>query len=107
MIFLSAVRTLLSVAGPAAALCAAYHWFRASTIDIDPGWRTAYPKSEADARKSIEPVEPELSQRIWTASIIRAAAQSAALNRTAARWTAAATVLSAASSILHSLPRRF
>jgi hypothetical protein len=74
-------------------LKAAYHWYAASEVTIDPGWTPADP----------EPTDEELKQLAWNVAIIRAATESANLNKVAARWTAAAVILGAVSSVAGSL----
>jgi hypothetical protein len=74
-------------------LKAAFHWYKASEVAIDPGWTQENP----------EPVDEELKQMCWNVAIIDAAQKSAALNKVAALWTAAAVVLGAVSSLIGSL----
>jgi hypothetical protein len=62
-------------------------------VPIDPGWTQENP----------EPADEELKQMSWNVAIINAAQKSAALNKIAARWTAAAVVLGAVSSLIGSL----
>jgi hypothetical protein len=75
------------VAGLAAGLWAAYCWWKASKVEIDPGGVT-------------ETCDPELMQMYWTTGIMKAVGDSARLNKTAALWTAVAVLLTAASSVL-------
>jgi len=84
-------------------LFAAYYWFKASKIEIDPGWRGGSTQSAADAQGPIEPGEPQLSEMSWLSATITAAEKSAGFNRVAARLTALAVVLSAPSSVLGAL----
>jgi hypothetical protein len=74
-------------------LIAAYHWYKASEVPIDPGWTLEDP----------EPVDEELKQMGWTAAIINAAQKSAILNKIAALWTAVAVVLGSVSSLAGSV----
>jgi hypothetical protein len=74
-------------------LTAAFHWYKASEVPIDPGWTPENP----------EPVDEELKQMDLNVAIIKAAGESAALNKIAALWTAAAVVLGAISSFIESL----
>jgi hypothetical protein len=84
-------------------LLAAHYWFKASKIEIDPGWRGGFPQSAADAQRPIEPGEPQLSEMGWLTATMEAAAKSAGFNRRAAGLTAVAVVLSALSSVLGAL----
>ena len=81
-------------------LLAAHYWFKASKIEIDPGWRGGSPQSAADAQRPIEPGEPQLSEMFWLTATMTAAEKSADFNRIAARLTAVAVLLSALSSVL-------
>jgi len=84
-------------------LLAAYYWFKASKIEIDPGWRGGSPQSAADARRPVEPGESQLSESMWLNATMEAAAKSAGFNRRAAGLTAVAVALGALSSILGAL----
>jgi hypothetical protein len=75
------------VAGLAAGLWAAYCWWKASKVEIDPG--------------GVEQTcDPELIQMSWTTGIMKAVGESARLNKIAALWTAVAVLLNAVSSVL-------
>jgi hypothetical protein len=74
-------------------LTEAFHWYKASEVAIDSGWTPEKP----------EPVDEELKQMDLNVAIIKAAQESAPLNKIAARWTAAAVVLGAVSSLIGSL----
>jgi hypothetical protein len=68
-------------------LVAAYYWYRASKIQIEPTWLT-------------EPGDNQLSQMGWMAGMMRAFMESAGLNKHAAFWTAFSVALTAVSSIV-------
>src|SRR3954452_12351193 len=72
-------------------LVAAMFWYRSANIQID---------LEAAYRTGDE----GLARMFETASIIQAFGEAADLNRKAARWTAVSVLLSAAASLLGSLP---
>ncbi len=106
ILHLSALDISFAVATLAAftvGLLAAYYWFKASKIQIDPGWRGGSPQSAADARRTIEPGEPQLSEMGWLNGTMEAVGKSADLNGRAAGLTAVAVVLSALASFLGAL----
>jgi len=107
MKYLNVVTMALALAGGAVGLCAAYYWFKASKVEIDPGWRSGPPRSAADALKPIEPCDSELSQMGWMTATMAAVTESAALNKTAAWLTAVAVAFGVASSILGFLQSTF
>ena len=100
---LSIASIVLAIAGLVVGLLAAHYWLKASKIKIDPGWRSDPPQSADEARKPTEPGDPQLSQMSWTMATIKAAVESADLNKIAARLTAVAVLLSAVSSVLGAL----
>lgn len=67
---------------------AARLWLDASKVQPDPDWTVECP----------EPVISELSQMDWTVAMLGAGRDSGALNARAARWTAAAVILTAVQS---------
>jgi hypothetical protein len=67
-------------------LIAAYYWYRSSFIEYGPNW-------------DFEPVVEEQKNMDRFVAIMKAAKESSRLNKSAARWTAASVVLSAASAI--------
>lgn len=71
-------------------LWAAWCWYKASNISVDPGWET-------------EPGDPLASQMDWTSGIIEAVLLSARLNKVAALWTAITVMLGAICSIMGNL----
>lgn len=103
MNYLNLASVLLAFTGGLVGLLAAWYWFKASRIPVDPGWRSGVPESAEDARKPIEPVDRELAQSLWITGILKAGGESAGLNKIAALLTAIAAALSAASSILGGL----
>jgi hypothetical protein len=94
--------SIISIICAAAALImglrAAYYWWEASRIEPDPGWKTT-----ADDPRPIEPVDEQLKQMGWTIATLKAARESAALNKKAAIWTACAVVLGTISSVVGAL----
>jgi hypothetical protein len=85
-----ALAIIFAVAALACGLTAAHYWYRSSIVEIrlDSGF---------------EPVVEELHNRVWFSAAMKAASESARLNRIAALWTAAAVILGTASSIFGSL----
>jgi hypothetical protein len=77
----------LAMAGFAVGLLAAGYWLMASRVDIDPVWGDR------------EPVDPTMSQAGWIAGMLRAASESAHLNRRAALLTAVAVILTTGSGV--------
>jgi hypothetical protein len=100
---LTAASILFALAALVAGLIAAHYWLKASKIEIDPGWRVGYPASPADALRSIEPADIQLSQMQWITETMKAIQESGDLNKIAARWTAVAVVFAAVSSVLGAL----
>jgi hypothetical protein len=102
--------TIASIASAAAGLVvglfAAYYWWKASKIEIDPGWRTGPPQSAADALRPIEPADGS-SDAVWLTATMKAASDSAYLNKRAALLTAVAVVFSALSGVLGALAGSF
>ena len=70
-------------------LRAAYLWYQSSLIAPEP--------------EGYEPVDNHLRNMWWQSAQIKAANQSAALNGRAAKWTASAVALSAASAVAGAL----
>jgi hypothetical protein len=83
---------VLATAALVVGLRAAQYWLRASKVEIVPVWPDG-------AYGLVEPGETEASQDGWIAGTIGAVAASSELNKSAARWTAAAVILSAVSSV--------
>jgi hypothetical protein len=84
-----ALAIIFAVAALACGLTAAHYWYR-SIVEI---------RLDSD----FEPVVEELHNRVWFSAAMKAASESARLNRIAALWTAAAVILGTASSIFGSL----
>jgi hypothetical protein len=78
-------------------LKAAWHRYQSSKVKIDPGW-------SPPGMGPSEPVDPELQQMGWTVATITAFSEAAALNKTAALWTAVSLGLSVASTLIDALP---
>jgi fatty acid desaturase len=77
----------LAIAGFATGLAAAWFWFRASGVQIDPVWNER------------EPVDPEQSQAGWIAGMLNASSSSARMNRVAAFLTGVAVILRTGSGV--------
>ena len=71
-------------------LVAAWYWYRASKITADPGWGQT---------GLVEPGIHSAVQDAWMAATLKAASESARLNKLAAQWTAVAVALTGISSI--------
>ena len=80
---------VLALLALACGLRAAHLWYQSSLIKPEP--------------EGFEPVVDELRNMWWQSAQIKAADCSAALNGRAAKWTALAVVLSAASALLGTL----
>jgi len=80
---------VLALLALACGLRAAYLWYQSSLIKPEPD--------------GPEPVVEELRNMWWQSAQISAADRSAALNGRAAKWTAAAVVLGAASAVCGAL----
>ena len=81
---------LLGMSSAAAGLYAAWLWWQASRVEIDPMW---------DNVSTFEHVDIGQSNATWIVAGMRASARSGKLNRSAARWTALAVMLSALVSV--------
>ena len=84
------VSVVFALAAGVTGFTAAYFWFKASKIPIDPGW-------------GVEPGEVEAAHEGWITGTVKAVNESASLNKTAAIWTACSVVLGAASTLFSSL----
>ncbi len=96
-----------AVAAFAVGMQAAYYWMKASEVEPDPGWRTGPALSSEDAPKPIEPLDDQAKSTDWIAAFIGAGQKSAALNKTAARWTACAVLLGTLSSLAGTVATSF
>lgn len=90
MITIKWVSVGLAVAAAVCGLIAARYWLRASKVPIRPTWDT-------------EPGEQDAAHQGWTFGMLQTSIDSANLNAKAARWTAAAVVLSVASVLVGTL----
>ena len=81
------ISIVLGVVGFFFGLIAAYYWYKSSTIDVIPAWRT-------------EPADTLQSEIGWNAATMNAITESARLNKRASLWTAGSVVLTAASSFV-------
>lgn len=88
---------VLALGAGVTGLVAARRWYKSSQASVDPGW--GLPGSGAP----IEPVDSELRALDVQVATDRAFGDAGALNASAARWTAASVLLSAASAIVGSL----
>jgi len=86
------IAILLAATGVVIGLAAAWFWHLASRVNAIPVWGDR------------EPADASLSQAGWIAGLLGAAAESARLNRIAAALTAAAVLVSTASSIIGLFP---
>lgn len=68
-------------------IIAAIFWLKASKIEANPVWGDR------------EPLDPVQAQASWIAGTLTAATESGRLNSIAAKWTAAAVVLSTTASV--------
>jgi len=91
---------VLAILGLISGLCAAFHWLKASKIEVDPGFRSGPIQSATDAARPVEPGDSLLSTMCWTTANMVAFTKSADLNAIAARLTAVAIVLGGVSSVL-------
>ncbi|WP_025100353.1 hypothetical protein [Burkholderia sp. A1] len=82
----------LTLAGFAAGMIAAFWWYRASEVGVDPAWS----KHEG----GFEPVDALQSQAGWLVGLLQAADVSARLNQRAAQWTAVSVLLTGFASLL-------
>lgn len=87
------IALILSVAGFAFGLAAAYYWWKASRLSPQPWWPDGIP-----------PAMQELEQMGWTVAFIDLAQKSGALNRIAASLTAIAVILTTAAGLASLLP---
>ncbi|WP_199028733.1 hypothetical protein [Ralstonia sp. ASV6] len=87
------IALLLASIGFVFGIAAAFYWWRASRITVNPNWPAG-----------IAPVVPELEQLGWNVAFIKMAEQSGSLNRIAAALTAIAVVFTTASSVAGLLP---
>jgi hypothetical protein len=85
-----ALAIIFAVAALGCGLTAAHYWYRSSIVET---------RLDSD----FEPVVEELHNRVWFSAAMKAASETARLNRIAALWTAAAVILGAASSTFGSL----
>jgi len=85
---------LLTVAGFVVGLLAAWYWWLASRVATSPAWGEA----------GFEPRDPVMSQMGWIVGMMKAADESAKLNRRAALLTAIAVVLSTGAGLPGLLP---
>lgn len=69
-------------------LRAAWLWYRASKVTARPDFGPT----------QFEPVDPTLTQMVWTGAILKAARASSELNAQAAGWTVAAVIFAAIQS---------
>ncbi len=81
----------LAIGGLISGLLAAWFWERTTRVPVDP--------LNGDPN-AIMPVLPVLAQQAWWAAQFRADQEMGRLNTLAARWTAAAVVLSGVSSLM-------
>jgi len=88
---------LCAILGFAFGLAAACYWYKSAQVNADPEWKTALD----------EPVDTEDKNSQWTAALLKWAAESARLNRTAAILTAIAVFFGAVASVLGSLSVHF
>lgn len=75
------------VAAAVTGLCAAWYWFRASRVQVNPTWDD-------------EPGEVEASQNGWIAGILNNVTESSDLNRKAAFLTGMSVLLGANGGLL-------
>ena len=92
------VSLIPAVAALGTGLWAAWLWYQSSLIVADPGW----PKDQATGIP-FAPVDPTLNQMGWTAALLKAGQDTAALNAKAARWTAITVVLTTVASVAGNL----
>jgi hypothetical protein len=92
-----AVDVALAIAALITGLIAAWHWYKASRILVDPGW------TQPGEPGPSEPAAPHQQQRGWTSATIDAFHEAAALNKTASFWTAGSVAFGAASAIVGAL----
>ncbi|AJW94844.1 hypothetical protein BM43_5231 [Burkholderia gladioli] len=78
----------LTLAGFAAGMIAAFWWYRASEVGVDPAWS----KHEG----GFEPVDALQSQAGWLVGLL----QAADVNQRAAQWTAVSVLLTGFASLL-------
>ena len=81
----------LAIGGLISGLVAAWFWERTTRVSVDP--------LNGDPH-AIMPVLPAIEQLAWWAAQFRADQEIGRLNTLAARWTAAAVVLGALSSVV-------
>lgn len=88
MVTMRITALVVGVSGAILGLWAAWLWFQASRINTDPAWGAC------------EPGEVSASQAGWIVGMLQAGAESAQLNRRAAKITAVAVALSTSSGII-------
>ena len=86
---------LLALGCLGSGLKAAWLWYRASKVGVDPGW---------SANPLMEPVDEDQKNSGWIAGIITSSSESADLNKHASLWTAASVMLGSISNVIGSLP---
>jgi hypothetical protein len=86
MTTMKAISGGLTLLGAITGLWAACCWWRASKVDINPGW-------------DFEPVEPADSQGGWITGTMQAFTLSGNLNKKAAFWTGVSVALQALGGI--------
>jgi hypothetical protein len=95
---MKAAAIALAIGALASGLWAARQWYRSSQIQPDPNWPL-----DPTGTLPFEPVDQTLKQMGHTVAIYQAMQKSAALNASAARWTALSVVLGALAAIVGSL----
>jgi hypothetical protein len=92
---------VLAVAALIVGLRAAHYWWRASKLEIDPGWNSGSPEDT----RPIEPADLQGlgSQSEWVTATMATVVLSSDLNKNAAVWTAVAVVLAGVSSVVGAL----
>jgi hypothetical protein len=81
------ITVALAAGAAVCGLIAAHYWYESGKVNIVPEW-------------DFERVDERLKQMGWNAALIKANTESAALNKTAARWTALSVALGGACSII-------
>lgn len=96
--FLTAVSIALAIGALILGLCAARYWWKASKIEIDPGWNSGLP---GDTR-SAEPADLEGIGTLngWLNATMQSVKLSSELNKAAAKLTAYAVVFAGVSSVV-------
>lgn len=78
--------------GGVSGIISARYWYESSRISVTPPWG------------DFEPLEAVDKAVGWASATLDALIKSAALNKKAARWTAASVLLSAVAGVLGNLP---